>query len=396
MAKNRIFVTCSRGADAYLEQEIAVRGFSVLARTNAGVETAGSMKDAMELNLHLRTGLRVLFLIGEFAAHDPDALYRKTIAIPWEEFIPVDGYFSITSTVDTPTIDNSRFASQKCKDAIADRFIKKFGKRPDSGPERDRTVIHLHWQGEECRVYIDTSGEPLSKRAYRKIPWKAPLQETLAAAIVMATGWRDNSSFVNPMCGSGTLAIEAALIGLNRPAAILRDNFGFMHLKGYQSDVWSALRSNAKTGAKSRLSNRIIATDISNEAIDAAQRNARTAGVERLIEFSKTDFADTEIPEGGGVLVMNPEYGERMGKSTDLEQVYGKIGDFLKQKCRGYRGYIFTGNPELAKKIGLRTNRKMFFYNGPIECRLLEYELYQGSRKKNERCVSAERMPPAE
>jgi putative N6-adenine-specific DNA methylase len=383
LTKNRIFITCSRGIDAYLEQEIASRGFSVLARTKAGVETEGSMNDAMELNLHLRTGLRVLFLVAEFTAGDPDALYRKLIAMPWEKIIPIDGYFSITSTVDTPAIDNSRFASQKSKDAIADRFMKKAGRRPDSGPERDRTVIHLHWQGEECKVYIDTSGEPLSKRGYRKIPWKAPLQETLAAAVVMATGWHDECSFVNPMCGSGTLAIEAALTGLNRPAGLLRGNYGFMHLADYREDVWKQLREKARVGGKKSLGSRIIAADIDAAAVDAARKNARTAGVEHLIEFQVCDFADTGIPEGSGIVVLNPEYGERMGKGADLEQVYGRIGDFLKQKCRGYRGYVFTGNPELAKKIGLRTNRKIPFFNGPIECRLLEYEMYQGSRKKN-------------
>jgi len=381
LANSRIFVTCSRGVNAYLEQEIASCGFSVLHRTRAGVETEGSMKDAMDLNLHLRTGLRVLYRIAEFTAHDPDALYREVSAIPWEEIIPVAGYFSITSTVDTPGIDNSLFANQKCKDAIADRFMRKFGSRPNSGPERDKIVIHLHWQGEAGTVYIDTSGEPLSKRAYRKVPWKAPLQEALAAALVMATGWHDECTFLNPMCGSGTLAIEAALMGLNRPAALLREDFGFMHLKGYRPEVWTELRAGAKRRIKNGLDSRIIATDISNEAIDAARRNARTAGVEHLIEFGRSDFADTEIPKGGGVVLINPEYGERMGKSADLEQVYRRIGDFLKQKCGGYRGYVFTGNADLAKKIGLRTSRKLPFFNGPIECRLLEYELYEGSRK---------------
>jgi putative N6-adenine-specific DNA methylase len=383
MQKSRVFVTCSRGIDAYLEREIGSLGFPVIARTAAGIETEGSMEDAMVLNLHLRTGLRVLLTVAEFSADGPEALYRKVTAIPWEELIPGDGYFSITSSVDTPSISNSRFASQKCKDAIADRFTRKTGRRPDSGPERDRTVIHLHWQKEACKIYLDTSGEPLSKRAYRKIPWKAPLQETLAAAIISATGWHDDGSFVNPMCGSGTLAIEAALMGLNRPAAVLRDNFGFMHLKGYRADIWAGFRDRAKTAANSRLMSRIIATDLSGEAIDAARKNARTAGVEHLIEFKECDFSETEIPAGAGVVIMNPGYGERMGKTAELEGIYGRIGDFLKRKCTGYRGYVFTGNPGLAKKIGLRTRRKIPFYNGPIECRLLEYELYRAEHKKN-------------
>lgn len=381
MKKNRIFITCSRGIDHYLEQEVAQFGFPIFFKTQAGIETEGTMKDAMDLNLRLRTGLRVLFLAAEFTAENPEALYRNIHAIPWEEVISQNGYFSITSTVDTPTIDNTRYASQKCKDAIVDRFLKKFNKRPDSGPERNRAVFHLHWQGEDCRIYIDTSGEPLSKRGYRKIPYKAPLQESLAAAMVKASGWHDSGSFINPMCGSGTIAIEAALIALNRPSAILRNNFGFMHLKGYDAEAWEELRNKAKAEVKKSPQNRIIATDISHEAVDAAQKNALTAGVEHLIEFSICDFANTEVPEAGGVVMMNPEYGERLGKAAELEKVYGRIGDFLKQKCQGYKAYVLTGNTDLAKKIGLRSSRKMLFFNGPIECRLLEYELYGGSRK---------------
>ncbi len=385
MKKSRIFITCSRGVDPYLEQEVAQLGFPIFFKNQAGIETEGTMKDAMDLNLRLRTGLRVLFLVGEFTAEDPEALYRKIHDIAWEEVIPLKGYFSITATVDTSTIDNSIFASQKCKDAIVDRFMKKFNKRPDSGPQRDRAVFHLHWQGEDCRIYIDTSGEPLSKRGYRKIPYKAPMQEALAAAIVKASGWSDSGSFINPMCGSGTIAIEAALFALNRPSAILRNNFGFMHLKGYDAEAWEELRNKAKAEIKKSLQSRIIATDISSEAVDAAQKNALTAGVEHLIEFSTCDFADTGIPEAGGVVVMNPEYGERLGTAAELEKVYGRIGDFLKQKCRGYMGYVLTGNPELAKKIGLRSSRKMLFFNGPIECRLLEYELYSGTKKSRDK-----------
>jgi len=379
--EQRIFVPSARGTEALLASEIISLGLPVDAGTGSGIETRGSMQDAMRLNLHLRTGLRVLMLVSEFRASRPDELYHTATGISWEEIIPLDGYFSINETVDTPSIDNSRFAVQKCKDAIADRFMKKFGRRPDSGPLSDRTVLHLYWQGEDCRIYVDTSGESLSKRGYRKIPYKAPLQETLAAAIVLSTGWKDDGHFVNPMCGSGTLAIEAALIGLNRPAAIHRNNFGFMHLNGYDPSAWEEIRKAGRAASNKAPDHRIIATDISSDAIEAAQSNARTAGVEHLIEFIKCDFGDTPVPEGGGVVVMNPEYGERLGKVAELGGVYARIGDFLKQNCRGYRGYVFTGNLDLVRKIGLRTKRKMLFYNGPIECRLLEYELYQGSRK---------------
>ena len=270
----------------------------------------------------------------------------------------------------------------KCKDAVVDRIKEKRGRRPDTGPERDKVVIHLYWKGNLGQVYLDTSGEPLSKRGYRMIPLKAPMQETLAAAVVLATGWMGDGNFINPMCGSGTLAIEAALIGLGRAPGLLRNNYGFMHLKGFDESSWKALRRKIRAEAKDRLNGRIIATDISQQAVEAAKKNAMTAGVERFIEFGVCDFSETPVPEGGGVVVLNPEYGERMGEIEELKEIYKEIGDFLKKKCKGYTGYVFTGNLDLAKKVGLRTKRRILFYNGPIECRLLEYDLYEGSRKR--------------
>ncbi|MFZ2198773.1 MAG: hypothetical protein WAV13_13615 [Thermodesulfovibrionales bacterium] len=383
MEKNRIFITCPKGIQTSLASEIRSLGFPLLSESFSGVETEGTLNDTMRLNLYLRTGHRVLYLLSEFAAKTPDELYAETASVPWEDYIYETGYVSVTSTVDTPTITDSRFANLKCKDAIADRFMKKFGRRPDSGPERDQVVVHLHWKDEACCLYIDTSGVPLSKRGYRKIPMAAPLQETLASAIIIATGWRDSGNFVNPMCGSGTLAIEAAMIGLEKAPGILRDNFCFMHLRGFNRALWEELRLEASKRSKKTLQNRIIATDISSKAVDAARKNAMTAGVEHLIEFSICDFKDTTVPEGSGTVLLNPGYGERMGEIDQLAGTYAGIGDFFKQKCRGYTGYVFTGNPGLARKIGLRSKRKVQFFNGAIECRLLEYELYEGTKKIN-------------
>ncbi len=210
------------------------------------------------------------------------------------------------------------------------------------------------------------------------------MQETLAAAVIKATGWNGSGHFINPMCGSGTLAIEAALAGLNRASGILRDNFGFMHLKGFNESLWKELRTQAKKEAGKTLNCRIIATDIRRDAVEAARSNAATAGVERLIEFAVCDYSETLIPDGSGIVILNPEYGERMGAGKELESVYKGIGDFFKQKCGGYTGYIFTGNLDLTKKVGLRAKKKVQFFNGAIECKLLEYELYKGSRKNEQ------------
>src|SRR4030043_1149380 len=262
MGKSRILITCAKGIAPFLREELLLLGFPVLSETIAGIATEGTIDDTLRLNLLLRTGHRVLFLLKEFAARDADALYHSVSEIPWEEFIAEDGYVCVTSSVDNPSIRDSRYANGKCKDAIVDRIKEKCGQRPDSGPDKDRVVVNLYWKDDSCSLYFDTSGELLSRRGYRKIPMTAPVQETLAAAIIMASRWDGNSHFINPMCGSGTLAIEAALKGMKRAPGILRDNFGFMHIKGFDESLWNNLRAKAKKDAKKKPGCRIIATDI--------------------------------------------------------------------------------------------------------------------------------------
>jgi 23S rRNA G2445 N2-methylase RlmL len=381
MQKSRIVITCAKGIPPFLKEEVFLMGFPILSETVSGVETEGTMDDAMRLNLFIRTGQRILFLLNEFYAKNPDELYVALLRIAWEDIISEEGYLCVTSSVDNPTIKDSRFANLKCKDAIVDRIYGKRGRRPDSGPERKGAVIHLFWQGKRCRIFLDTSGEPLSKRGYRRIPLQAPMQEALAAATILSTHWRGDGNFINPMCGSGTLAIEAALIALGRAPGLLRSDYGFMHLKGFKESSWKELRKKAKTAAQKTFNGKIIATDISQESIEAAKKNAATAGLEHMIEFEVCPYSETRVLEGGGVVMLNPPYGERLGDIKKLEETYKGIGDFFKKRAKGYWGYVFTGNLDLAKKVGLRTKRRIPFFNGEIECRLLEYDLYEGSRK---------------
>jgi putative N6-adenine-specific DNA methylase len=375
-----ILITCPKYLSPYLRAEVEELEMPVREELVTGIQTEGTLLDAMRLNLHIRTGHRVLFLVDELRARDPEELYRRINRLPWEEYIDERGYMSVVSSVDTPTINNTLFANVKCKDAIVDRISAVKGRRPDSGPETNGTVIFLHWHGDRASVWIDTSGEPLARRGYRKIPFKAPMQESLAAAVILATVWKGSGNFVNPMCGSGTLAIEAALIALDKAPGLLRSNFGFMHVKGYDPEAWQELRREARAGAARQVDGRIVASDIDPNAVTAARKNAATAGVDHLIEFHVCDFSETPVPEGSGIVLLNPEYGARLGQTSALEETYRAIGDFFKQRCQGYTGYIFTGNPDLAKRVGLRTKRKIPFYNTTIECRLLEYELYAGTR----------------
>ncbi|MFO7570822.1 MAG: class I SAM-dependent RNA methyltransferase [Smithellaceae bacterium] len=420
--KNRILVTCPKGANPYLHAEIENLGYRVLNEIDTAVTTEGTLEDAMLLNLNLRTAQRVLYQLQMFKVISPGALYERVASMPWENLLYDSGhraYVCVTSVAENPLITDSRFVNLRVKDAIVDRIREKTGVRPDSGPAKDRAVVHVYWKNDQANVYIDTSGERLSMRGYRKIPLAAPMQEVLAASLIFATGWRGRGAFINPMCGSGTLAIEAALMAQNRAPGLLRSNFAFMYIKDFPQELWQNMRKEARQRSFKKPSTKIIATDMDEKAVQAARQNAQTAGVDHLIDFSACGFEQTTIPPGGGVIMMNPPYGERMeglhtpalpvrrsrqdasgkkailrkaadrpqpGSTADkfqrLEALYAGTGDFFKQVAGGYRGYIFTGNLDMMKKIGLRTKRRLTFYNGEIECRLLEYELYSGSKKK--------------
>ncbi|MCS7027214.1 MAG: class I SAM-dependent RNA methyltransferase [Bacteroidia bacterium] len=380
---NKILITCANRTTPYLAQEIEQLGFSVVSEYPSAVEIQGTFHDTYTLNLHLRTANRVLYWIKDFVAFNAEDLYAKVLEIPWEKYLNPESYLTVDSIVDNPTIINSLYPNVKCKDAIVDRMSQKIGKRPNSGPEPKGAVVFLYWKNNDVSVYLDTSGEVLSKHSYRKYPFQAPLQESLAASIILAAEWDKNTHFINPMTGSGTLAIEAAMMALNKPPGILRNNFAFMHYQEFDKKIWSAIRRKANAAVKKNLDIKIIATDINPDAIQAAQANAAIAGVQQYIQFKVCDFRQTPIPQDKkGIIIFNPEYGMRLGQEENLKNTYQAIGDFLKQKCQGYTGYIFTGNDTLTKYIGLHASKKIPFYNAKIECKLLKYELYEGSKNK--------------
>jgi 23S rRNA G2445 N2-methylase RlmL len=380
--KSKVILTCNKRLSPYLQEEVKALGYEIIRDFPTGVELNITLTECIKLNLNLRCASQILYSLKNFKVNNPEELYRELLDMPWEDLIDFSGYFSVTSNVDNPTITTPLFTNLKVKDAIVDRIKDKKGIRPNSGSDANKTVIHLYWKDDEADIFIDTSGETLAKHGYRKIPGKAPMLEALAAGVIFSTQWDQKSPFVNPMCGSGTLAIEAALIATNRRPGLYRMNYGFMHIIGYDEEVFFAERRILKDQVIKNVDLQIIATDLSEDAVEVSRRNAKTAGVDTLITFEVCDFADTTVPEGAkGVVVFNPEYGERLGVHSKLELTYKRIGDFLKQDCKGYTGYIFTGNPELAKKIGLKAARKLEFYNGKLDCRMLEYELYDGSRR---------------
>ena len=313
--KSKILVTCPKGVSPYLKEEITALGFPVMVEWDTAIQTQGTLQDTMILNLHLRTAQRVLYQLETLIVDTPEILYRKINSIPWETLLHDSGkagYFCVTSIADNPLITDSRFVNVRVKDAIVDRMRDKCGRRPDSGPDKDKAVVNVYWKNNKADIYLDTSGERLALRGYRKIPLGAPMQETLAAAVILATGWKGERNFINPMCGSGTLAIEAAFIALNRAPGFLRNNYGFMFIKEFPEDYWQELRKKAREKILKKLPAKIIATDIDKTAVTAARNNAQTAGVDHLIEFDICPYEKTSIPEGGGIIILNPPYGERM------------------------------------------------------------------------------------
>lgn len=381
-APSRIIITCSKRLAPYLAQEIIELGYTPVRTFITGVELRGTVNDCITLNLNLRCASQVLYSLKEFPCNGPDELYDALIRYPWEELLTPDHYFSVTSNVEHFTVNNELFANVKVKDAIVDRMRRETLKRPDSGPDLTGAVFHLYWHEERAEIFFDTSGETLAKHGYRKIPGKAPMLEALAAATVLATKWDRKSVFINPMCGSGTVAIEAALIATNKRPGLFRKNYSFMHVLGYDEKYFQLEfnKLNDQIQTVDRL--KIIVSDISEDAINISRVNAGLAGVENLMIFEVCDFEATPIPEEKGVIYFNPEYGERLGEISELEITYARLGDFMKKKCQGYLGYIFTGNLDLAKKIGLKASRRIEFYTSKIDCRLLEYELYGGSRRE--------------
>jgi 23S rRNA G2445 N2-methylase RlmL len=381
---SKIIITCNKRLTPWLALEVEELGFKVVESFSTGVEIEGTVNDCIKLNLNLRCASQVLYSLFKFRSNSPDDLYNGVFKYDWQNLIPTDGYFSVTSHVDHPSVNNTMFTNVKVKDAIADKIRRETAKRPDSGSGMDGVVINLYWWEISAEVFLDTSGETLSKHNYRKVPGPAPMLEALVSSTLLASKWDKKSPFVNPMCGSGTVAIEAALMATSRKPGLLRKNYSFMHVIGYNIADFHREHQKLKDQIQDVPGLKIIATDISEDAINISKINASIAEVENLIEYKVCDFEETDVPANEkGVVYFNPEYGERLGKLEELEGTYKRIGDFMKKKCQGYTGYIFTGNMDLAKKVGLKASRRYEFFSAKLDCRLLEYELYAGKKAES-------------
>ncbi|MCK4748035.1 MAG: RNA methyltransferase, partial [Bacteroidales bacterium] len=325
-----------------------------------------------------RTALRILKPVKSFPARSEDDIYRGVRDIEWEQHMSPRNLLAVETVLVSDRYKHSGFVSQRVKDGIVDRFRDRFGKRPSVDLKNPDIRINIHLNDTHCSVSLDSSGESLHKRGYRTQPHQAPLNEVLAAGMIFLSGWNPTQPFLNPMCGSGTLCIEAGMIARGLPGGYFRDGFGFQKWKDYDPDLFESIRRERHLKAQDDF--RIMACDIAFPAIRASQQNLASAGLLGKVDLLKKAFDSWDTGLQEGILILNPPYGERM-EENNLQELYKQIGDTLKQKYKGFGAWVLSGNPDALKHLGLRPGKKLTLYNGPIQCKYQYYDLYEGSRK---------------
>lgn len=367
------------GFEPLLEKELRKLGAKNIKSINRAVSFEGDLGFLYKANLSLRTALRILMPIGRFPVKNQTDLYRAIDRIDWSKWFSAEQSFIIDVTLFSDHFNHSLFVAQKAKDAIVDQFSKREGKRPSVTTENPDIRIQLHLQGDQLTISLDSSGNSLHQRGYRIETNIAPINEVLAAGMLLHSGWEGKTYFYDPMCGSGTLAIEAAMIACNIPPSLNRTTFSFMNWKNFDAELFEVIRNSCLSKVR-EFRGHIYASDKAPSAVRKAQENIENAGLEEYISVVRSDFFFADRPSEVPLhIVFNPPYGERL--SIDADVFYGKIGDTLKKEYQGCEAWFITANIEALKSVGLRPSRKIKMFNGKLESRLVNYELYEGSRK---------------
>ena len=372
------------GMEDLLVAELRDIGAQDIEKHNRAVAFRGDEACMYRANLCLRTALRVLVPIKSFVVEHEEDLYYGIKRIRWEQFMDVDDTLAVHCSLHSERFNHSQYLALKAKDAIVDRFREHYGRRPNVELEDPTLRIHLHVHGDHCLVSLDSSGGSLHKRGYRDRTNLAPINEVLAAGLVLLSGWDGRSNFVDPMCGSGTILIEAAMIAGRIPPGIHRQQFGFQRWKDHDPKLWKAVREEAVAGIDHQARPLIMGGEISPHVARKAESNIASAGYKDRIRIVNSAFADLAPPPGGGVLLLNPPYGERMDKDEDINAVYKMIGDTLKKNWAGWTAWMITSNLEAAKHVHLTPKPRIKVFNGALDCRFMRYELYSGTRRKFE------------
>lgn len=379
---SRYFVTAARGIEKITGKELLALGSTKVEEVPGGVYFEGNQEILYKAHLWLRTGNRIMLPLRTFPTRNVQALYDGIAAFRWETFLKDGKTFAVDCKIsgrNSPDLNHSHFAKLKVKDAIVDRLRAKTGDRPNVDIEDPDINIFIYIRDGQTTLNMDATGFSLHERGYRERGVQAPLKETLAAALMELTEWDMTVPFLDPMCGSGTLPIEAAMKACNMAPGLNHRKFSFMNWPDFYEPLWKKLVNEAQDAERPLPPNLVYGFERSGVNIRTSKRNAEHAGIDPdAIHFERRDFLDLELPLDmkPGVLLVNPPYGERLGQEEDLGLLYKTMGDLFKHKFKGWTAYIFTGSSDLAKQVGLKTSRRMELYNGPIECRLLKYELY--------------------
>jgi len=398
MSDLRLFLPCAAGVEDFLAHEVhrltGLQGDDLLVG-RAGVQVRAPWREALRLNLHSRLAQRVLVQLSHTPYRNEQDLYEAASAVPWEIWFTTKQSFKIEVTAQHSPLKSLNFAALKIKDAVADRFRHKSGARPDVNTQWPDVRIYAHLTSQDATLYIDTSGEPLFKRGWREDKGEAPLKETLAAAMLAASGWDGSTPLYDPCCGSGTIAIEAAQVACNIAPGVLR-RFGFEKLLPFQAHVWSALKTEAQ-GARQTRAAAIFGSDVAFRMVDFAQRNAERAGVAEVVQFRGGDALQRMPPsEQPGVMLVNPPYGERIetagvaGRSqggreradvADGGEFFTQLAAHWKKHYSGWTAWVLTPDFKLPSKMRLKESRRVPMWNGPIECRLFRFDMVKGSAR---------------
>jgi putative N6-adenine-specific DNA methylase len=375
------FAPCPRGLEAVLAQELAALGATGVKTADGGVHFQGPFALCYRANLESRIASRILWRVASAPYKSEDDIYKTTLALDWPQWFDVGNTLRVNLAAVRCPLKSIDFVTLRIKDAVCDAFRAKGGERPSVNTQAPDVRIHAFLTADRLTLYIDTSGEPLFKRGYRTATGEAPLRENLAAGIVRLSGWTPGEALLDPMCGSGTIVIEAALMALNMaPGA--RRNFGFEKLSNFDRAAWERLRVAAKTHERIREPLPIFGSDLYGDELKTARANVTAAGLDNVVQLKQANVLEMPAPAPGGVIVTNPPYGVRLGETNELADFYPKLGDALKQRFSGWRAYIFTGDPQLAKLIRLSASKRTPLFNGALECRLFEYKIMAGSMRK--------------
>ncbi|WP_205202854.1 THUMP domain-containing class I SAM-dependent RNA methyltransferase [Azonexus hydrophilus] len=378
---NHYFAICPRGLETLLQDELAALGATELKITHGGVHFAGDWAVCYRANLESRLATRILWHLVTGPYTREDDIYRLAVRQLWPNHFSVANTFRVVTTAIKCPLKSLDFVTLRVKDAVCDRFREDAGERPNIDTRYPDVSVHVFLTADRCTLYLDTSGQPLWQRGFRRASVDAPVKENLAAGILKLSGWQPDTPLVDPMCGSGTFLLEAVQMALDRAPGLDR-HFGFERLKKFDAALWTHIRNAALARVKNPAQLDIRGSDHDERAVRAARRNLEEAGFSQWVRVDTADLLELSAPAPAGTLVANPPYGERLGEQEELAAFYPQLGAVLKRHWAGWNCFFFTADLRLPKLMGLKPSRKTPLYNGPLECRLFEIRMVAGSNRK--------------